>query len=271
MLSAEQEQTMFISVLITQYSSLLLRWEISAGQFFELMLPVSFALCALLSTWVLASARRRRFNVAVVTLWTIGTLFFPLIVMPLYLIARSSRRRREKERANEDRNDSENQANESGAPPLALRRTLPLVYLLVLLSLGALYFYMDSQSVDAHLSRANQARVQGQRERVIAEYRAALALEDDAHTHNLLGQELAAARRFDEALAEFRAADRMGELDDELPFNIAISLDQLNRPAEARPEYERFLNGALCAEIPHDARCAGAKQRLNVIAQGSPP
>jgi tetratricopeptide (TPR) repeat protein len=269
-LSAEQEQTVFISVLSSQYSSLLLRWEISAGQFFELMLPVSFALCALLSTWVLASARRRRFNVAAVTLWTFGTFFFPLIVMPLYLIARSSSRRREKERSNEDRNDSENQANESGAPPLALRRTLPLVYLLVLLSLGALYFYMDSQSVDAHLARANQARVQGQRERVIAEYRAALALEDDAHTHNLLGQELAAARRFDEALAEFRAAARMGEMDDELSLNTGIALDQLNHTDEAKLEYERFLNGPLCKEMPHDARCTATLRRLNELIKSEP-
>ncbi|HEY0323275.1 MAG TPA: hypothetical protein VGC66_20125 [Pyrinomonadaceae bacterium] len=240
---------------------------VSAGQFFELMLPVAFVLCALLSTWVLASARRRGFNAYAVTLWTLGTLFFPLIILPLYLIALSLRRRRAKESTEEDNDDSENPANEKRAPSLPLRRTLPFVYLMVMLSLGALYFYMDSRSVDAHLARANQARVQGQGERVIEEYRAALKLEDDAHTHNLLGQEFAAARRFDEALAEFRLAERMGEQDDELPFNIAVSLDQLNRAAEALPEYVRFLNGSLCLELPHDVRCAGARQRLAEITK----
>ncbi|HEV7842992.1 MAG TPA: hypothetical protein VGO69_04805, partial [Pyrinomonadaceae bacterium] len=99
---------------------------------------------------------------------------------------------------------------------------------------------------------------------------AALALEDDAHTHNLLGQELAAARRFDEALVEFRVAERMGEMDDELPFNIAVSLDQLNRPAEAKPEYERFVNGSLCTEIPHDARCTSTRRRLIELAKSEP-
>jgi tetratricopeptide (TPR) repeat protein len=219
---------------------------------------------------VLASARRRRFNAAAVILWTLGTLFFPLIVTPLYLIARSYRRRREKERANEDDNDSENPANEKSTPPLKLRRTLPLVYLLLMLSLGTLYFYMDSRGVETHLARANQARVQGQRERVIAEYRAALALEDDAHTHNLLGQELAAARRFDEALSEFRTAERMGEMDDELSLNTGIALDQLNHPGEAKLEYERFLNGSLCTELPHDARCTATRRRLTELAQSDP-
>jgi Flp pilus assembly protein TadD len=139
-----------------------------------------------------------------------------------------------------------------------------------MLSLGALYFYLDSRSVETHLMRANQARVQGQRERVIAEYRAALRLEDDAHTHNLLGRELAAALRFAEALAEFRTAERMGEVDEELPYNIAVSLDQLNQDAEARAEYERFLAGSLCREMPHDVRCTSAGQRRNEIAASKP-
>ncbi|MCA1558101.1 MAG: hypothetical protein LC731_06130, partial [Acidobacteria bacterium] len=198
-------------------------------------------------------------------LWTLGTLFFPLIILPLYLIARSSRRRRERESL---KKEDENPSDESGAtqPFLPLRRTLPLLYLLVMIGLGGLYFYMDARSVDAHLARANQARVEGQRERVIAEYRAALAVEDDAHTHNLLGKEFAAAQRYAEALQEFRTAERMGEVDEELAFNIAVSLDQLNRQAEAKPEYERFLNGPLCQEMPYDARCEGTRQRLTVIA-----
>jgi tetratricopeptide (TPR) repeat protein len=231
------------------------------------MLPLSFALTALVSAWVLASARRHRYHAAAVTLWTLGTLFFPLIILPLYLIARSSGRRLEKEPEAEPESDAENPEPEKSVSSLPFRRTLPLAFLIAMLSLGALYFYMDSRSVDAHLARANQARVRSQREQVIAEYRAALKLEDDAHTHNLLGQEFAAALRWDEALSEFRLAERMGELDDELSYNIAITLEQLYRPGEAKPEYERFLNSSLCTEMPHDARCAGAMQRMKEIGK----
>src|SRR4051812_48720036 len=108
------------------------RWHISAGELFELMLPASFALTVLLSTWVLISARRFRFSILVALLWTLGTLFFPFIILPLYLIARSSRRRREKVCANDSGEDSENAANEKQkhAPPVAFRRTLPLAYLM---------------------------------------------------------------------------------------------------------------------------------------------
>lgn len=268
-MSAELKTDCFYSVLSIHHSVLFLRWDISAGQSFELMLPVWFALTVLLSAWVLASARRRRFGAAAVTLWTIGTLFFPLIILPLYLIARSYRLRREKElEMKESAEDSENHAGKENAPPLLLRKSVPLLYLLVMLALGALYFYMDWQSVDAHLARANQARVREQRERVIEEYRAALRLEDDAHTHNLLGKELQAAGRFDEALAELRIAERMGENDEELALNIAQTLDELKRPSEAGTEYERFLQGSLCSEMPHDGRCVFARGRVGAIEQG---
>lgn len=231
--------------------------SLSAGQLFELMLPVSFALTVLLSMWVLASARRLRFSAAAVTLWTLGTLFFPLITLPLYLIARTYRRRR---RASAEGAEASSASSDEEA--ILLRRTLPLLYLAVMLSLGALYFYMDWRSVDAHLARANQARVGENSERVIAEYRAALKLEDDAHTRNLLGKELLVVRRFDEALAELQKAERMGEQDDELPYNIAEALYNLGRAAEAKKEYERFLNGPLCQRTPPDHRCASARQRL---------
>lgn len=228
--------------------------RISAGQLFELMLPLSFALTALVSTWVLASARRQHFGAATVTLWTLGTLFFPLIVLPLYLVARSFRRR-----------DEESAARQA----LPLRRTLPTLYLATLLSLYALYFYTDSRNVESHLMRANQARVRGQTEQVIEEYRAALRVEDDAHTHNLLGKEYFAAMRYEEALKEFRTAERMGEIDEELSFNIAVSLDQLKRSREAVPEYERFLNDSLCREMPYDVRCEAARQRVAKLAESA--
>jgi tetratricopeptide (TPR) repeat protein len=258
----------FCSSLVAYHLSLPLK--ISAGQLFEIMLPASFALTVILSTWVLASARRYRFRAATVTLWTLGTLFFPFIILPLYLIARSFRRRLEPERAEDEaESDSENRAEAENAQP-PLRSTLPLAYLVLMLSLGALYFYMDWRSVDSHLARANQARVQGQSARVIEEYRAALKLEDDAHTHNLLAKEFMAANRYDEALAEFRIAERMGEEDEELTFNLAATLDKLDRTAEAKPEYERFLTGAICVEVPQDERCAAVRKRVIELARGKP-
>jgi tetratricopeptide (TPR) repeat protein len=257
----------FYSSLLTHHSLLLLRWQISAGQFFEWMMPASFVLAATLSAWVLASVRRYRFSALAATLWTLCTLFFPLITLPLYLIARSMKRRREKERASKaGDNDSQSLADESHAA-LPLRWTLPPLYLAVMLSLAALHFYMDSRSVDAHLMRANQERLLDQRERVIAEYRAALKLEDSAHTHSLLGKELLAAERWDEALAELRTAERMGEPDDERPFQIAEALLYLKRPAEAKTEYERFLRGPLCTVAVPDRRCRDARQRLSDMPQ----
>lgn len=256
------------------------RWNISAGQTFELMLPLWFAVSALLSAWVLASARRRGFGPAAVTLWTMGTLFFPLVILPLYLIVRSYRLRREKEPEQivatggfEDNADMKNdsEALETAPAPLILRRSLPLIYLSVMLGFGALYFYMDWRSPDAYHMRANQARVREQREQVIAEYRAALKLEDDAHTHNLLGKELQAAGRHAEALAELRTAERMGEADEELPLNMAQSLDELKRLDEAKTEYRRFLNGPLCEAMPHDSRCVLGRGRLSALEQGKLP
>lgn len=244
-------------------------WQISAGELFDLMLPVSFALTALCSAWVLASARRRGLSAPVVTLWTLGTLFFPLIILPLYLIARFLGHRRENQsnikRDEEDASIIARAAREKSAP-VVWRRMLPVAYLFVMLSLGALHFYMDYRSVDAHLARANQARVRGQQERIIEEYRAALRLEENAHTHNLLGRELLDARRFEEALAEFRAAERMNEADDELPFNIAETLYRMERDREAAPEYERFIAGPLCNQPPPDVRCDAARLRLEEIA-----
>lgn len=263
--------SLYGSSLVTCHLSLPLSLplNISAGQLFELMLPVSYALTALLSAWVLMSARRLRLHTATVTLWTLGTLFFPIIVLPLYLIARSYRRRlnryaASKTESDDEKSADENPADESHAPTVAFRWTLPLGYLVLMLSLGALYFYLDAGSVDAHLARANQARLRGETDEVIRQYRAALKLEDDAHIHNLLGQELAAAQRWEEALQEFRLAERMGENDDELSYNIAQSLDNLNRHHEALLAYEKFLQSGLCASVPHDKRCAAARERTRM-------
>jgi len=65
-----------------------LRWQISAGQLFETFRPAAFLLAALVSTWTLADGRRRKLKTYAVALWTIGTLAFPFVAFPLYLLAR---------------------------------------------------------------------------------------------------------------------------------------------------------------------------------------
>jgi MFS family permease len=162
----------------------------SAGQLFELIMPAAFALSALLSTWVLASARKR-FQLLQSFGLAIGTLFFPLIVFPIYLAIMLWR-------------------NKSG-PPAKWRYALPLLYAAIALSAIAVFFYLDSRSVDAHLARATRAKLVEDTNTAIREYRQALALEDDPHTHKLLAIELANAGHVEEAISEFRIAERGGE------------------------------------------------------------
>ncbi|HEY0406530.1 MAG TPA: hypothetical protein VGC89_12440 [Pyrinomonadaceae bacterium] len=262
------------------------RWQISAGELFELTRPAAFVLSALASTWTLASARRRGFSLFAVAAWTLSSLFYPLIILPIYLIVRAARRRHERDAqsaaqtqataATSTAPDAE-QATEPAAqaaeptPARAqarikfLRRALPpLVYLLAALSTGALFYCRDAQSVDAHLSRANRSRLLGQPDKTIKEYRAALKLEENAHTRNLLGIELVATNQLEEALQEFRIAERAGEPDDQLFYRIAITLDALNRPAEATAEYQKFLGTHRCAESYPDPQCAAARSRIAV-------
>lgn len=87
-------------------------------------------------------------------------------------------------------------------------------------------------------------------------------MEENAHTRNLLGIELAAAGQLEAALAEFRAAERGGEPDDQLPYRIAMTLDMLNRSNEAVPEYQKFLNTRQCTESYPDPQCAAARARV---------
>lgn len=247
-----------------------LRWQISAGEFFELLRPAAFALAALASACVLASARRRGFALYAVALWTLGTLFFPLIILPLYLIARAHARRRERTIATSNPTDeaATPEANVS-CKPLKWRLALPALYALMIFSIGSLLFYLDYQSTDAHLARANQARLLNQRAKVIREYRAALRLEDNPHTHNLLGVELAADGRWEEALTEFRAAEQGGEPDEEIYLHIATALDALTRPNEATLEYQKFLNTPRCAQDNPYTQCEAARVRLQAALASS--
>ena len=165
----------------------------SAGQLFDLIMPAAFAVSALISTWVLASARKR-FRLHYALAFAVGTLFLPLIVFPIYLVLMMWRPKI--------------------GPPKRWRYLLPLLYAMVSLSVIGAYFYLDSRTVDAHLARATQAKLVEDSATAIREYREALKREDDPHTHKLLAIELANAGYISEAITEFRLAEQRGEPDD---------------------------------------------------------
>jgi len=238
-----------------------LHWQISAGQFFELLRPAALVASALISTWLFAAARGRGVPLLVALLLAIVTLFLPLVILPLYLAAgllwgwRSS---------------SGNATDQNIPSPPRYRFLLPTVYLVLVLSLIAIYLYRDSRSVDAHLARAMQARVVEQKSRAIGEYRAALAREDSAHTHKLLAMELQDAGRHEEALSEFITAEKGGEADDSLPFRIAELLDESGRHDEATAAYRRFLQTGACRQSLPDPRCDTAQQAMSSQAAPRP-
>ena len=225
------------------------RFDISAGEFFELIRPAVLVLSALVSVWVLASARRR-FAPTVAVLWALATLFFPLIFLPLYLILRFVRKRRSLVPQTEDEK-------------LVWRITIPLAYAVIVLSLIGFYLYREQMSVDAHLARAAQARVRGDRVRTIAEYHAALRQEDDPHTHKLLAIELADAGDRSEALSEFRRAEQGGEPDDMMAYRMGMLLDSTNNPNEARLQYQKFLASKACTQPLPDSLCSMASAQTS--------
>ncbi|HEX8634662.1 MAG TPA: hypothetical protein VF703_10990 [Pyrinomonadaceae bacterium] len=151
-----------------------------------------------------------------------------------------------------------------------LKRYAPsLLYAGALLSAGGVYFYRDYHSFDAHLARAADARLRLRRDAAIREYRAALRLADDAHTHKLLALQLTEDGQTEAALAEFRAAERGGEPDELLAYRIASALDALGRTIEADAEYQKFLQGSACARTPADALCAQVWQRVGRMRSGA--
>lgn len=178
----------------------------SAGQLFDLIMPAAFAASALISTWVLASARKR-FQLHYALTLAVGTLFLPLIVFPMYLVLTMFRPK--------------------VGPPKRWRYSLPLLYAaIVLLVIGA-YFYFDSRSVDAHLARAMQAKLVEDSTTAIREYRAALELEDNPHTRKLLAIELANAGYISEAVVEFGRAEPC-EPEDRICAAAKAKLTQMN-------------------------------------------
>lgn len=153
-----------------------------AGELFDLIRPLVLLVSALVSTWVLASARKR-FPVYVAFAWALGTLFLPLVVFPLYLGVVLLWRREVRARR--------------------WRVLLPMVYAVVVIGVIVLQFYVDRQSVDAHLARAAEAKLIDDHATVIREYKRALELEENAHTRKLLGIALENAGRLMEAKVEF--------------------------------------------------------------------
>ena len=239
--------------------------QISAGEFFELLRPAAFLLSVVLSTWVLASARRRSLNLYAGLAWAMGTFFLPFVVLPLYLIVLIFRQLTQRSRRSPNQTESEPHT-EPQALPIRHRFLLPAVYGVTLLAVTGVYLYRDYNSVDAHLARATQAKLSSQPSKTLREYRAALALEDDPHTHKLLGIELAETNQPVEALREFRLAVSGNEPDDSIPFRIAILLDTLNDSKEAATEYEHFLESKSCTHLLPDARCEAARMKLKVGA-----
>ena len=178
----------------------------SAGQLFDLIMPAAFAVSALITTWVLASARKR-FQLHYALALAVGTLFLTLIVFPIYLVLMMWRPKI--------------------GPPKRWRYSLPLLYAAIALSAIGVYFYLDSRSVDAHLARATQAKLVEDSTTAIREYRQALALEDNPHTHKLLAIELANAGFISEAVMEFRIAEPC-ELGDRICEAARAKLPQMN-------------------------------------------
>jgi tetratricopeptide (TPR) repeat protein len=221
-----------------------LRFNISAGEFFELIRPAMLFLAAIISTGLLVHARKR-FPGFSSFAWALATFAFLPVVLPLYvatLLLTPSRNR--------------------WLPRFPI--LLPVLYLLSLLAFISVYLLHDSSNADTHLARAKQAKLAGKPGQAISEYRQALALEDDAHTHKLLANELAESGYLIDALAEFRLAERKGEPDDNISFQIATLLQRLDHPNEAQMEYKRFVTSGSCLTLS-DPRCIEATVRINAL------
>jgi tetratricopeptide (TPR) repeat protein len=213
---------------------------IPAGELFDLIRPAVILVSALISIWVLASARKR-FPLYVAFIWAAATLFLPLVALPVYwsvilLWRRSVRSPR-------------------------WRFALPLIYGLVLLTSITCYLYLDKQSADAHLARATQAKLIEDHASVVREYRRALALEDNPHTHKLLAIELAETSNLNEAVSEFRRAQEGGEPDDRIYYELGLLFERLKQNDEARIEFDKFVKTTAC-QTTAETRCDDARERL---------
>lgn len=224
------------------------RVNMSAGELFELIRPSVLIAAALISTWVLGSARKR-FPLYIAFAWALGALFLPLVVLPAYLVVILLWRRRVY----------------SPAWPLVL----PLTYGLIVTASTAAYFYFDSRTVDAHLARAARAKLIEDHGTVIREYNRALALEDNPHTHKLLAVELMQAGYLSEAISEFRLAEQGGEPDDSIHYYLGILLERIDQNGQARLEFERFLLTETCQSA--ERLCESARVKIEATTNERNP
>ena len=218
----------------------------SAGELFELIRPSVLIVAALISTWVLGSARKR-FPFYVALGWALGTLFLPLVVLPVYLVVILLWRR----------------PVYSPEWPLVL----PLTYGLVVIAAVATYFYFDSRTVDAYLARAARAKLVEDHGTVIREYQRALALEDNPHTHKLLALQLMQAGYLSDAISEFRLAEQGGEPDDSIHYYLGILLERIDQHGQARLEFEKFLLSQTCQTA--DTLCDSARSKIELLSRPS--
>ena len=187
-------------------------WQLSAADLSEWLGPAAYALSALLSAWVLEDARRLRDSYPLAFALALLAFALPPVVLPLYLAARLYKRK-ETETAGGGETNADDEKRARTWRTRLKRRALPLAYALALLAAGAFLYARDYRSFDARLARARSANLRGRYASAAAEYRAALRLREDAHTRKLLGMELLAAGRREEALVELRAAALAGEPD----------------------------------------------------------
>ena len=242
--------------------------NLSAGELFEMLRPAAFFVAAIASTIVLAGARKRGFRMGWVLFWALGTLAALPVVIPVYLIYclyfakahASGSSVSNKLTASSDLDELV--PNAQNRRTIGFRFLLPLTYLLVVCTAGAIFFYRSWNSVDSHLARANTARLMSKPEMTITEYRQALAIEDNPHTHNLLGIELAHLGRWQEALVEFQAAENGREPDPVLTYHLGASLEVSGQMAEADAVFYKFLESPFCAALPIDSKCIDAKRRV---------
>ena len=212
----------------------------SAGELFDLIRPAVVVLSALLSTWLLVSARRR-FPLYQALLIAITAFFLPFVILPLYIALFLVWRR-------------------SSVRSTRWRVLIPILFLSTILVTFGGYTYFDERSVDAHLSKAIRARVQYEPLKAISEYREALKLEDSSHTHKLLAQTLEEVGYVTEAITEFRAAELGGDPDDAIHFRLAKLLEKIELKGQAFLEFKEFAESETCLQV--DARCEEARQRI---------
>ena len=212
----------------------------SAGELFDLIYPTVVVISAVISTWVLTSARKR-FRLYISFFLAAVTFFLPLIVVPLYLILLVF-------------------SYPKHTRPIRGRFIVPFIYLGIILTSFAVYRYLDERSVDAHLSRASYAKLHSDPLTAIQEFREALNLEDNAHTHKLLAATLDECGYVTEAITEYRTAELGGERDDTINYHLALLLERINHPGESILEFKEFLGSETCLQV--DYRCEAARQRV---------